>query len=382
MSRTRHPVEISTTGRLRDQARKLIGEGKDVIDLTAGELAIATPRHIVEAAAAAAHDPTNHHYGSAAGDLELREAVAIWGARRLGAEIQSRQIVVTNGAKQAIFNGLSTVLSPGDDVLIPTPAWVTFPASVRLAGGMPVLVERDADGRPAGAAALERACTRATAAVIIASPHNPTGHAYTATELAELAAWARARGLWVLADDTYADLAFEAAPSLGEVDAGLLERLITVGSTSKSHAMSGWRTGWLIAPPGISDTAAAIQSHTTSNVCRVAQKAALAALTGPDVATSVRDQLRRARDTALALLQEGGLPCITPSGAFYLFPNVAQHGDDVALADRLLTHAGVATVPGTAFAAPGHLRLSFSGDPRRVTDGLERIVLALEEDAT
>lgn len=371
-------TEASPTGRLRERAAALRAAGRDVIDLSAGELADPTPEPIVDAAVRAARDPSTHHYGPAAGEPALRAAVAAWAAARHDAPVAAEQVAITNGAKQAVFNALRALLRPGDEVVIPSPYWPTFPAAVTVAGGVPVCAPTGSDTVLSDLDALERVRGSATRAVIVASPHNPTGLAYSADRVRELAGWAIERDLWVIADDTYADLAFEPAPSPALVVPAVAERLVTIGSTSKSHAMTGWRTGWLVAPAAVVRESVAIQSHTTSNVNRVAQAAAAAALERPDIPAGARARLRHARDRALALLAPLDLEIPVPDGAFFLFPDVRPFAaDDVALAEALLVDAGVATVPGSAFGCPGHLRLSYGGEPDRVADGIGRFVAHL-----
>jgi aspartate/methionine/tyrosine aminotransferase len=226
---------------------------------------------------------------------------------------------------------------------------------------------------------LDAVRTQATRAVVICSPHNPTGAVHGDAELEAIVQWAAEHDIWVISDDTYRDLCFtdvSATPRLA-LDAGC--DVISIGSTSKSHAMTGWRTGWLIAPPQVTATAIAIQSHTSSNVGRVAQAAALAALTGPDVAATNRRQLRMLRDELMRIFSDAEVIFPAPEGAFYLFPPTPASGasDDAELAGRLLQDAGVAVVPGSAFGAPGHVRVSYAGTPDVVTDGVRRLAAAL-----
>jgi aspartate/methionine/tyrosine aminotransferase len=295
-------------------------------------------------------------------------------ARRYRRPVSTDEVVITNGAKQAIFNTLRALTGPGDEVIVPAPYWVTFPAAVTLAGATPVIAPPGPGPSLPDAAALDRVRTRATRAVIIASPHNPTGLAYPPGAVRQLAAWALRHDLWLIADDTYAELAFADSPSPAQVMPEITERLVTVASTSKSHAMTGWRTGWLIAPPAIAAITTAIQLHTTSNVNRAAQAAAHAALTSPDMLAVIRPRLMSTRDRMLELLKPLGLDRPVPQGAFYHFPDLSRYGrDDVALAAELLERAQVATVPGSAFGAPGHLRLSYSGSASEVERGVTRL---------
>ncbi|MEV6157777.1 aminotransferase class I/II-fold pyridoxal phosphate-dependent enzyme [Nonomuraea sp. NPDC052129] len=364
---------------MRELARTLQAQGRDVVNLTAGELSMPTPRHIVDAAIAAAQDPSRHGYGNAAGDPELRDAISGWAARSLGIRADRAQVAVTNGAKQALHNALRSLAGPGDEVIVPAPYWVTFPEAIRLAGATPVFAYPREGHVLTGAADLDAVRTPATRAVIICSPHNPTGAVHDDTELQQIVRWAAGHRIWVISDDTYRDLRFaDIRPTpRAALDAGC--DVVSIGSTSKSHAMTGWRTGWLIAPPEITATAIAIQSHTSSNVSRVAQAAALAALTGPDVATETRRELRCLRDELMGVFSAAGISFPAPEGAFYLFPPTSAHGglDDTELAGRLLEDSGVAVVPGAAFGAPGHVRVSYAGAPETVTDGVRRLAAAL-----
>jgi len=367
-------ISASPTGALRERARSLQAQGRDIVNLTAGELSLPTPLHIVEAAVGAARDPKYHGYGNAAGDPELRDAVADWAGRSLGVRVDRSHVAITNGAKQALHNVLRALFGPGDEILVPAPYWVTFPEAVQLAGATPVVAHAGSGRGLPSLADLDAARGPATRAIIISSPHNPTGLIHESREAAELTRWAATHGIWIISDDTYRELSFvdvDSVPQLAE-QAGC--RVISIGSTSKSHAMTGWRTGWLIAPREIVPTATAIQSHTTSNVSRVAQAAALAALTGPSVADETRTALRVLRDELVAILADAGVAVEVPQGAFYLFPEAAvADQDDVSIATGLLDEAGVAVVPGSAFGAPGHVRVSYSGTADEVREGVRRL---------
>ncbi|MGI8305850.1 pyridoxal phosphate-dependent aminotransferase [Saccharopolyspora hattusasensis] len=371
-------ITTSPTGGLRELARSLQAEGRDIVNLTAGELATPTPPHIVEAAVKAAHDPARHGYGSAAGDPECRDAVAGWAGRSLGIEVDRSHVAVTNGAKQALHNALRSLVGHGDEVIVPAPYWVTFPEAVRLAGAVAVPAHPRSGGGLPDVADLDAVCSAVTRAVIICSPHNPTGLVHDESQLEEIAQWAAEHGIWIVSDDTYRDLSFVQARSTPEIARNAGCEVVSLGSTSKSHAMTGWRTGWLIAPAEVVATATAIQSHTSSNVCRVSQAAALAALTGPDVAAQTRRQLKELRDELLGVFEDAHIPVQTPQGAFYLFPAVPSNDrDDVGLVVRLLEDAGVAVVPGSAFGVAGHVRVSYAGAREAVVDGVRRLTTAL-----
>lgn len=363
-------VALSPTAHLRHRAAALRREGTEVFDLSAGELDLATPPHIVAAAVAALARPENHHYGPTAGEDRLRQAVATRLSRRAPHAVTASSVLITHGAKQALFNALTALLDPGDEVLVPAPYWVTFPSSVRLAQGMPVIVRPPTGSLKITPEQLDAAWTPATRAVILCSPNNPTGLTYSEAELAGILAWAVDRNLWVVADETYLDLAFRPAPSPARTEPRIVDRLITIGSVSKSFAMTGWRVGWLSGPPQIVQTAIAVQSHTTSNVSGTAQAAALAAITGPDVTAGFRAILRERLAVCTSILGPLGILDVVPDGTFYLFPDVSGiDRDDVRVADLLLS-AGVITAPGTAFGSPGRLRLSFAIAEHQLRAGL------------
>ncbi|MCC4317397.1 pyridoxal phosphate-dependent aminotransferase [Streptomyces malaysiensis] len=364
-------VTLSPTATLRQRAAKLRREGVDVFDFSAGELDLPTPAHIVHAAIDAASEPENHHYGPTGGDDDLRQAIADRLTPPATAPLDGSRVLVTNGAKQALFNTFMTLLQPGDEVLIPAPYWVTFPSSVRLAGGRPVVVQPSTGALKVTSDDVEAARTPSTRALVLCSPNNPTGLVYDRSELGALLAWAAEHGVWIVSDETYVDLGFRPVPAPSRVAPAITDRLVTVGSVSKSFAMTGWRVGWMSGPKHVIDAATAVQSHTTSNVGRIAQAAALAALTGPDVTAGFRATLRERLSLCASVLEPLGLFQTPPDGAFYVFPDIRRfHPDDLAVADRLLS-AGVVTVPGTSFGAPGHVRLSFAVEEAQLRHGLQ-----------
>lgn len=363
-------VTLSPTAALRQRAATLRGAGVEVFDFSAGELDLATPAHIVAAAIDAAAKPENHHYGPTAGELRLRAAIGDRLTRRATAPVDGSNVLVTNGAKQALFNTFMALLEPGDEVLIPAPYWVTFPSSVRLANGRPVIVQPPAGQLKVTTDNLAAARTRSTRALVLCSPNNPTGMVYDESELGQILAWAADHDLWVVSDETYVDLGFRPVPAPSKLEPRVADRLITVGSVSKSYAMTGWRVGWMAGPKKVIDAATAVQSHTTSNVSRIAQAAALAALTGPDVITEFRTVLRDRLGLCGSILEPVGLFQTPPDGAFYIFPDVRRfEPDDVVVADRLIS-SGVITVPGSSFGCPGHLRLSFAIGENQLRRGL------------
>ncbi|MGW4236264.1 aminotransferase class I/II-fold pyridoxal phosphate-dependent enzyme [Streptomyces sp. NPDC004749] len=372
-------VSLSPTAALRQRAARLRREGVEVFDFSAGELDLPTPAHIVAAAVDAAAVPANHHYGPTGGEDRLRQAIADRLSRRSATPLDGSRVLVTNGAKQALFNTFMALLEPGDEVLVPAPYWVTFPSSVRLAGGRAVVVQPSTGHLKITPDDLEAARTPSTRALVLCSPNNPTGLVYDPAELRALLSWAAEHGIWIVSDETYADLGFRPVPAPSQVDPAAADRLVTVGSVSKSFAMTGWRVGWLSGPRQIIDAATAVQSHTTSNVSRIAQAAAHAALTGPDVTADFRAALRDRLSLCASVLEPLGLFQAPPDGAFYIFPDVRGFGqDDAVVADALLS-AGVVTVPGTSFGAPGHLRLSFAIGEEQLRRGLQAMADVLHE---
>lgn len=364
----------SATLAMSARARELRAEGRDIISFAAGEPDFPTPEHILAEASRAIHDPVNHKYSQNAGLPPLREAVAENTRIYSGVEVDPSQVIVTNGAKQAIFDVCAALFDPGDEVLVPAPYWVTYPAAISLTGATPVPVPSLAStGFKVTPDDLDRVRTAATKALILVSPSNPTGSVYSHEELAAIAEWASRHGVWVVSDEIYQRLAYgypEAAPSIAAAGADL-DRLVLVNGVAKSFAMTGWRVGWAIAPPDIVGAAERFQSHATGNVSNVAQRAAIAALTGPqDTVVSMREAFDRRRRLMYELVTAiPGIECHEPEGAFYVFPDVSAHvGGRFASTDEMsmaiLEEAGVATVSGEAFGMPGHIRLSYAtGEP-------------------
>ena len=383
-------VSESATLAIDAKAKALRAAGEDVIGFGAGEPDFPTPDHIVEAAAAACRDPRNHRYTPAAGLPELREAVAAKTARDSGLQVGAAQVLVTNGGKQAVVEAFATLLDPGDEVLMPAPYWTTYPEAVRLAGGVPVEVPTTPEsGYKVSVAQLEAALTPRTKVLLFVSPSNPTGAVYTEYETRGVATWADERGLWVLTDEIYEHLVYGSARSCSVpvVVPELAERCVVINGVAKTYAMTGWRVGWMIGPPDVVKAAANLQSHTTSNVCNVAQRAAIAALTGPldDVERmrAVYDRRRRAIIAALSELP--GAVCPEPEGAFYAFPSFAGAlGQPIGpqgrvprttleLAEMVLEEARVAFVPGEAFGAPGCARFSYALADDDLAEGMARL---------
>ena len=277
-------VSESATLAIDAKAKALRAAGEDVIGFGAGEPDFPTPAHIVEAAVAACRDPKNHRYTPAAGLPELREAIAAKTARDTGYAVKASQVLVTNGGKQAVEEAFATLLDPGDEVLMPAPYWTTYPETIILAGGAPVEVPTSPEsGYKVSLSQLEAALTPRTKVLLFVSPSNPTGAVYNEEETAAIGTWAAEHGLWVITDEIYEHLVYGSARmySMPVVVPELADRCVVVNGVAKTYAMTGWRVGWLIGPSDVVKAASNIQSHSTSNVCNVAQRAALAAVTGP-----------------------------------------------------------------------------------------------------
>ncbi|MCH8982921.1 MAG: pyridoxal phosphate-dependent aminotransferase [Acidobacteria bacterium] len=376
----------SATMAISARARELVAEGRDVISFGAGEPDFATPEHISAAAARAAHDPANHHYTANAGLRPLREAVAEYTAHYSKVEVDFSQVVITNGAKQAVFQTFAALLDPGDEVLMPSPHWVTYPAGIELAGGVTVLVPTGSDsGFKVTVKDLEAARTERTKLLVFVSPSNPTGTVYTAGEARAIGEWAAENDIWVVADEIYQRLVYfsDIAPSIVSVTPRF-ENWILINGVAKSYAMTGWRVGWMAGPRDIVEAAERHQSHATSNVANIAQQAALAALTGPQ---DTVDEMREAFDSRRKLMYSlvsriPGVTCVEPEGAFYVFPDMTgamagRFETSIDLAAAILEDADVAVVPGDSFGAPGYIRLSYAVGKDQIQQGLDRIARLL-----
>ena len=388
VSRRLAAISESATMAISTRARQMKADGRPVISFGAGEPDYETPEHIVAAAVDATRDPRNHRYSANAGLPELREAVAATTSADDGLAIDPNQVLVTNGGKQAVFQTFAALLDPGDEVIVLAPYWVTYPEAVKLAGGVPVVVETTAaDGFLADPDRLEAARTDRTKALVFVSPSNPTGAVHGADRTRAIGEWAARNGVWVLSDDIYQHLVYGDATftSLPGVTPEIEDRWVIISGVSKTWAMTGWRVGWMVGPADVIRAAANHQSHATSNVSNVSQRAALAALTGPrEPAERMREGFDRRRRLMHSLLSDiDGVTCVEPSGAFYCFPSFAGVGDGrnggrsfrsgVDLCAALLEEAEIALVPGEAFGAPGHARLSYALGDDDITEGLGRL---------
>src|SRR5690242_4194344 len=387
-------ITESATLAVDAKAKALRAAGRPVIGFGAGEPDFPTPGYIVEAAQRACAEPRFHKYTPAAGLPELREAVAAKTARDSGYQVSASQVLITNGGKQAVFEAFATLLDPGDEVLLPTPYWTTYPEAISLAGGVPVPVMTDErSGYRASAADLEAACTSRTKMLVFVSPSNPTGAVYPPDQVAEIGQWAAERGLWVATDEIYEHLVYGEArfASIPVAAPELAGTCVVLNGVAKTYAMTGWRVGWMIGPPDVIKAAANLQSHATSNVNNVAQAAALAAVSGDLSAVArMRTAFDRRRQTMTTMLNEiPGVLCPLPEGAFYCYPSVrGVLGKELAgrrpatsgeLAEIILDHADVAVVPGEAFGTPGYFRLSCALGDDDLAEGISRMGKLLSE---
>ncbi|MFL0713619.1 MAG: pyridoxal phosphate-dependent aminotransferase [Microcella pacifica] len=381
-------ISESATLKVDAQAKALKAAGRPVISFAAGEPDFATPDHIVEAAVEAARDPKNHRYTPAAGLPELREAIAEKTLRDSGLEVPASQVIVTNGGKQAVHEAFQTIVDDGDEVLLPAPYWTTYPEVVALAGGTPVEVFAGSDQEYlVTVEQLEAARTPRTKVLLFVSPSNPTGAVYSPEQTRAIGEWALQHGIWVITDEIYQALTYDGARAVSIVDAvpELAEQCILVNGVAKTYAMTGWRVGWLVGPKDVIAAASNLQSHLSSNVANVSQRAALAALTGPqDAVASMREAFDRRRRLAVAELNKiDGMLTPTPTGAFYVYPDVTGllgrewHGvtptTSLELAGLILEKAEVAAVPGEAFGPSGYLRFSYALGDADLLEGIERL---------
>lgn len=381
-------ISESATLKVDAKAKALQAAGRPVISYAAGEPDFATPEHIVEAAVAAARDPKNHRYTPAVGLPELREAIAEKTLRDSGLEVPASRVIVTNGGKQAVFQAVATIVGDGDEVLLPAPYWTTYPEVIRLAGGTPVEVFADSSqDYLVTVEQLEAARTSRTKAMLFVSPSNPTGSVYSAEQTKAIGEWALEHGIWIISDEIYQSLTYDGVEALSIVQAvpELAEQTILVNGVAKTYAMTGWRVGWMVGPADVIAGAANLQSHLSSNVSNVSQRAALAALTGPqDAVATMREAFDRRRRTIVAELSRiNGMLTPTPTGAFYVYPDVAgllgrewrgvTPTTSLELADLILEHAEVAAVPGEAFGPSGFLRFSYALGDDALLEGIQRL---------
>jgi len=381
-------VNESPTLAIDAKAKALKAAGENIIGFGAGEPDFPTPEHIVAAAAEAVRHAPYHHYTPGPGLPELRAAIAEKTRRDSRFEVEPSQVVVTNGGKHALFNAFLTIVDEGDEVLLPAPYWVSYPEMITLAGGRSVPISTTQEtGFRVSIEQLEAALTERTKVLVFVSPSNPTGAVYPPDEVEAIGRWAADNDLWVITDEIYEHLVYGDArfTSLPAAVPGITERCIVVNGVAKTYAMTGWRVGWLIAPPDVVKAASSLQSHATSNVSNVSQAAALAAVSGDLTAvTQMRDAFDRRRQTMTKMLNEiDGITCYEPEGAFYCFPSVeGVYGRKIGgrtietatdFAEAILEEVKVAVVPGEGFGAPGYVRLSYALSDDDLVEGVERL---------
>ncbi|HEY3843832.1 MAG TPA: pyridoxal phosphate-dependent aminotransferase [Acidimicrobiales bacterium] len=394
ISRRAAAVAPSATLAVDAKAKALQAAGEHVIGFGAGEPDFPTPAHIVEAAVEACRDPANHHYTPTAGLPVLREAIAAKTLRDSGFSVTASQVLVTNGGKQAVANAFAVLCDPGDEVLVLAPFWTTYPEAIALAGGVPVVVSSDeTTGFRSGVEQLEAAWTPRTKALLFVSPSNPTGAVYPRHEIEAIGRWAVAKGIWVLTDEIYEHLVYGGVEhhSMPVLVPELAERCLVANGVAKTYAMTGWRVGWLIGPTDMITAATNIQSHETSNVSNVSQRAALAGVSGglEDVAM-MRAAFDERRQIIYKMLNEiDGVLCLEPEGAFYAFPSVKgvlgrslrgqRPSTSAELAELCINEAKVAVVPGEAFGAPGYFRMSYALGRDDMVEGVSRLASLFAE---
>jgi aspartate/methionine/tyrosine aminotransferase len=388
LSRRVGAITESATLAVDARAKALKAAGEPVIGFGAGEPDFPTPQHVVDAAIVACSDPKNHRYTPAAGLPELKEAIAAKTLRDSGIEVPPSQILVTNGGKHAVYNTFEALLNPGDEVLLPAPYWTTYPEPIALAGGISVVLPTDvSSGFRVTVKQLEAARTPNTKALVFVSPSNPTAAVYPADEVKAIGEWALAHGIWVITDEIYEHLTFgdNKFTSILALVPGLADTCVILNGVAKTYAMTGWRVGWMIGPADLIKSATNLQSHSTSNVANVSQRAAIAALEGGlGCVDEMRTAFARRAELIHGLLNAiPGVTCMVPQGAFYAFPSFEgllgrNFGGVVPtttaeLCEVILDQAKVALVPGEAFAAPGYVRISFAVSDADITEGIGRI---------
>lgn len=371
-------VKPSVTLAIDTKAKGMRAAGEDICSFSAGEPDFNTPDHIKRAAQEAL-DQGKTRYGPAAGEPALRAAIA----QKLNHDNQlpyaPENVAVTNGGKQSLFNLMLALINPGDEVIIPAPYWLSYPEMVTLAAGVPVIVPTNAEsGYRITAAQLEAAITPKTRLFVLNSPNNPTGMVYSPAEIAALAEVVIKHRVWVVSDEIYEKIRYDQTPhlSIGAVSPAAFERTIISSGFAKAYAMTGWRVGYLAGPTELIKATVKIQGHSTSNVCTFAQFGAIAALTGPQdcVATMIAAFTERRQIMYEGLSTIAGLNCLKPNGAFYLFVNIIKTGlGSLEFCDRLLEEQKVAVIPGKAFGADDHIRLSYATDVNTIHQGIERI---------
>ena len=387
-------IAESATLAVDSKAKALKAAGRPVIGFGAGEPDFPTPDYIVNSAVEAAKVAANHRYTPAAGLPELRDAIVKKTKRDSNYEITSDQVLVTNGGKQAVYQAFASILDPGDEVLLPSPYWTTYPECIKLAGGVSVEVFADeSQNYLVSVEQLEKVRTPKTKVVLFCSPSNPTGSVYSPEQVKAIGNWALANGLWVVTDEIYEHLLYDGAtaPSICVAVPALADRTIIINGVAKTYAMTGWRVGWMIGPKDVIKAATNLQSHLSSNVSNISQRAAITALTGDLSAVhKMGEAFDRRRKLIVKLLNEiPGVSCPNPTGAFYVYPSVKgvlgkeirgkRPKTSAELATLILEEVEVAAVPGEAFGPSGYLRFSYALGDEDIIEGIGRVKKLLSE---
>jgi aspartate/methionine/tyrosine aminotransferase len=394
ISRRIAAIAESATLAVDGKAKALKAAGRPVIGFGAGEPDFPTPDYIVKAAVEAASKPANHRYTPTPGLPELRDAIVAKTLRDSNYVITADQVLVTNGGKQSVYQSFASIIDPGDEVILPSPFWTTYPECIKLAGGISVEVFADeSQNYLVTVDQLEAARTPKTKALLFCSPSNPTGSVYSAEQVKAIGQWALEHGIWIISDEIYEHLLYDGAtaPSLPVVVPELADQTIIINGVAKTYAMTGWRVGWMIGPKDVIKAATNLQSHLTSNVSNVSQRAAIAALTGD--LTAVHEMgvaFNRRRKLIVDLLNKiPGVTCPTPTGAFYVYPSVKgvlgkeirgkRPQTSAELATLILDEVEVAAVPGEAFGPSGYLRFSYALGDEDIVEGIGRVAKLLGE---
>ena len=387
-------IAESATLAVDAKAKALKAAGRPVIGFGAGEPDFPTPDYIVSAAASAAAVPANHRYTPTPGLPDLRDAIVAKTKRDSNYEITADQVLVTNGGKQSVYQAFATIIDPGDEVILPSPFWTTYPECIKLAGGKAVEVFADeSQNYLVSVEQLEAARTPKTKALLFCSPSNPTGSVYSPEQVKAIGEWALKNNIWIIADEIYEHLLYDGAkaPSMPVVVPGLADSTIIINGVAKTYAMTGWRVGWMIGPKDVIKAATNLQSHLTSNVSNVSQRAAIAALAGDLSAVhKMGEAFDRRRKLIVGLLNEvPGFECPMPTGAFYVYPSVKGAlgktirgkvaNTSAELATIILDEVEVAAVPGEAFGPSGYLRFSYALGDEDIVEGIGRIKKLLTE---
>ena len=387
-------IAESATLAVDAKAKALKAAGRPVIGFGAGEPDFPTPDYIVDAAVAAAKVVANHRYTPTPGLPDLRDAIVAKTKRDSNYEITADQVLVTNGGKQSVYQAFASIIDPGDEVLLPSPYWTTYPECVKLAGGVSVEIFADeTQNYLVSVEQLEAARTPKTKALLFCSPSNPTGSVYSVEQVKAIGEWAVKNNIWVISDEIYEHLLYDGAkaPSMPVVVPELADTCIIINGVAKTYAMTGWRVGWMIGPKDVIKAATNLQSHLSSNVSNVSQRAAIAALNGNlDAVHKMGEAFNRRRKLIVGLLNEiPGFDCPTPTGAFYVYPSVKgvlgksirgkTPTTSAELATLLLEEVEVAAVPGEAFGPSGYLRFSYATSDEDIVEGIGRIKKLLTE---